>query len=155
MAVICAPTDRPNLRNHNRLLAMTPLELQRHIINTLAGRDRMERLGWLCRGYLIAALAIGSLKYIVNIKSAGLGEATIRSLRENIFSNSSPLRTNQTFGETIGDRSGRSSPWLCRAFCKYLLCWSVIGSAAAVPVLLSLTHLMRDWPAAETHFSSV
>ena len=43
-------------------LATAPLELQRHIINTLAGHERVERLGWLCGGYLIAALAIGGLK---------------------------------------------------------------------------------------------
>jgi hypothetical protein len=54
-------------------LATAPLELQRHIINTLAGHEKFERLGWLCGGYLIAALVIGGLKYIVNIKSAGLG----------------------------------------------------------------------------------
>ena len=54
------------------VLATVPLELQRHIINTLAGHEKVERLGWLCGGYLIAALSIGGLKYIVNIRSAGL-----------------------------------------------------------------------------------
>ena len=44
------------------VLATAPLELQRHIINTLAGHEKFERLGWLCGGYLIAALAIGSLE---------------------------------------------------------------------------------------------
>ena len=38
------------------LLAMAPLELQRHIVNTLAGHERADRLLWLCGGYLIAAL---------------------------------------------------------------------------------------------------
>src|SRR5215471_8717676 len=41
------------------VLATAPLELQRHIINTLAGHEKFERLGWLCGGYLIVALAIG------------------------------------------------------------------------------------------------
>ena len=67
------------------VLATAPLELQRHIINTLAGHEKFERLGWLCGGYLIVALAIGGLKYIVNIKSAGLGETTIRNLREEVL----------------------------------------------------------------------
>jgi ABC-type multidrug transport system fused ATPase/permease subunit len=67
------------------LLATVPLELQRHIINTLAGHEKFERLGWLCGGYLIAALGIGGLKYLVNIKSAGLGETTIRNLREEVL----------------------------------------------------------------------
>ena len=44
------------------VLAAAPLELQRHIINTLAGHERVERLGWLCEGYLIAALTIGGIK---------------------------------------------------------------------------------------------
>ena len=74
------------------LLAMAPLELQRHIINTLAGHEKVENLVWLCGAYLIAALAISGLKYTVNIKSAGLGEFMIRSLRQDIFSASSRLR---------------------------------------------------------------
>ena len=44
------------------VLATAPLELQRHIINTLAGHERAERLGWLCLGYLVATLGIGALK---------------------------------------------------------------------------------------------
>src|SRR6516225_1784111 len=71
------------------VLATAPFELQRHIINTLAGHEKFERLGWLCGGYLLAALAIGSLKYIVNIKSAGLGDFTIRALREEVLHSAS------------------------------------------------------------------
>jgi hypothetical protein len=44
------------------VMAMAPLELQRHIINTLAGREKAERLFWLCGAYLIAALGIGGLQ---------------------------------------------------------------------------------------------
>jgi ABC-type multidrug transport system fused ATPase/permease subunit len=88
------------------LLAMAPLELQRHIINTLAGHEKVENLVWLCVAYLIAALAISGLKYILNIKSAGLGEFMIRSLRQDIFSSSSPLRSDETLGETTKDKAG-------------------------------------------------
>lgn len=87
------------------LLAMAPLELQRHIINTLAGREKVENLAWLCGAYLITALSISGLKYAVNIKSAGLGELMIRSLREQIFS-SDLVRTDKTPGETAEDQSG-------------------------------------------------
>jgi ABC-type multidrug transport system fused ATPase/permease subunit len=89
------------------VLATAPLELQRHIINTLAGHEKFARLGWLCGGYLIAALAIGSLKYIVNIKSAGLGEFTIRSLRgEALRSASPPIKPDATPDGTRKDKSG-------------------------------------------------
>lgn len=88
------------------VLATAPLELQRHIINTLAGHERAERLAWLCGGYLIAALGIGGLKYAVNIKSAGLGEAMIRSLREEIFRGSSPPRPHETDGGMAKEQSG-------------------------------------------------
>jgi streptogramin lyase len=37
-----------------------PLELQRHIINTLAGHEKAERLLWLCGAYLIVALSIST-----------------------------------------------------------------------------------------------
>ena len=88
------------------LLAMAPLELQRHIINTLAGRERVEKLAWLCGAYLIAALVISGLKYTVNIKSAGLGEFMIRSLREKILSSGPASRSNKPPGETAKDESG-------------------------------------------------
>jgi ABC-type multidrug transport system fused ATPase/permease subunit len=89
------------------VLATAPLELQRHIINTLAGHEQFERLGWLCGGYLIATLVIGGLKYIVNIKSAGLGEFTIRSLREEVLhSSSSSANPDATPDETRKNRSG-------------------------------------------------
>jgi len=88
------------------VLAAAPLELQRHIINTLAGHERPERLGLLCGGYLIASLAIGGLKYTVNIKSSGLGEFMIRALREQIFSSGSTLGRNEAPGVTGTDKSG-------------------------------------------------
>ena len=89
------------------VLAAAPLELQRHIINTLAGHEKAERLGWLCGGYLVAALAIGGLKYLVNIKSAGLGESTIRSLREDVLhSSSSSINPDEAAGETRKAKSG-------------------------------------------------
>jgi ABC-type multidrug transport system fused ATPase/permease subunit len=90
------------------VLATAPLELQRHIINTLAGHEKFERLGWLCGGYLIAALAISGLKYIVNIKSAGLGEFMIRSLREAVVERSSSpsFNSDATDDETRKDKPG-------------------------------------------------
>jgi ABC-type multidrug transport system fused ATPase/permease subunit len=87
------------------VLATAPLELQRHIINTLAGHEKVENLLWLCGGYLIAALSIGGLKYLVNIKSAGLGEYMIRSLREAVLSSAS-IDPDATPDETRKDRSG-------------------------------------------------
>ena len=88
------------------VLATAPLELQRHIINTLAGHEKVENLVWLCGGYLIAALAIGGLKYLVNIKSAGLGEFMIRSLREDVLRSAAPTNANATLDETRKDKSG-------------------------------------------------
>ena len=89
------------------VLATAPLELQRHIINTLAGHEKFERLGWLCGGYLIAALTIGGLKYFVNIKSAGLGESTIRSLREEVLRSSLSLPPPDVMStETPKSKSG-------------------------------------------------
>jgi ABC-type multidrug transport system fused ATPase/permease subunit len=88
------------------LMAMAPLELQRHIINTLAGHEKAERLLLLCGAYLIAALSIGGLKYTLNIKSAGLGESMILSLRKDIFSSSSLHRSDERLDETIKDKAG-------------------------------------------------
>ena len=89
------------------VLATAPLELQRHIINTLAGHEKVENLAWLCGGYLIAVLVIGGLKYIVNIRSAGLGEFMIRSLREAVLRSASPsINPDATPDETRKDKSG-------------------------------------------------
>jgi ABC-type multidrug transport system fused ATPase/permease subunit len=87
-------------------LAMAPLELQRHIINTLAGHEKIENLVWLCGAYLTAALCIGGLKYTVNIRSAGLGESMVRSLREDIFNSCSSLTADEALGENIKNKSG-------------------------------------------------
>lgn len=88
------------------VLAMAPLEIQRHIINTLAGHEKAENLLLLCGSYLIAALSIGALKYTLNIKSSGLGESMIRSLRQDIFNNHAPSHSGGTPGETAIDKSG-------------------------------------------------
>jgi ABC-type multidrug transport system fused ATPase/permease subunit len=88
------------------LMAMAPLELQRHIINTLAGHEKAERLFWLCGAYLSAALGIGGLKYMLNIKSAGLGESMTLSLRQDIFSSSSPFKSGEALDETAKDKAG-------------------------------------------------
>jgi ABC-type multidrug transport system fused ATPase/permease subunit len=88
------------------VLATAPLELQRHIINTLAGHEKVENLVWLCGGYLIAALGIGGLKYLVNIKSASLGEFTIRSLRDDVLRSAAPTTADPTTDETRKDKSG-------------------------------------------------
>jgi ABC-type multidrug transport system fused ATPase/permease subunit len=88
------------------VLATAPLELQRHIINTLAGHEKAERLALLCGGYLIAALSIGGLKYTVNIKSSGIGESMIRSLREAVLrSVSASINPDATPDETRKDKS--------------------------------------------------
>src|SRR5215469_1062904 len=70
------------------VLATAPLEFAAAYHKYPRRHEKFERLGWLCSGYLIAALVIGGLKYIVNIKSAGLGEFTIRSLREEVLRSS-------------------------------------------------------------------
>jgi putative ABC transport system ATP-binding protein len=88
------------------LLAMAPLELQRHIINTLAGHERADRLAWLCGAYLIAALSIGGLKYLLNIKSAGLGESMILSLRQDIYKSSSTDKSGEALGRASKDKAG-------------------------------------------------
>jgi ABC-type bacteriocin/lantibiotic exporter with double-glycine peptidase domain len=77
------------------LMAMLPLEFQRHIVNTLAGHEKVENLVWLCGAYLAVALAISGLKYVLNIKSATLGEAMILSLRKDISSGSSPISADE------------------------------------------------------------
>jgi ABC-type multidrug transport system fused ATPase/permease subunit len=89
------------------VLATAPLELQRHIINTLAGHEKVENLTWLCGGYLFAALGIGTLKYIVNIRSAGLGEFMIRSLREEVLRSASrSINRDATLDEPRKNASG-------------------------------------------------
>ena len=89
------------------VLATAPLELQRHIINTLAGHEKFVRLGWLCGGYLIAAISIGGLKYLLNIKSARLGEFMIRSLREEALRTASQsVHPDPRPDETKRNKSG-------------------------------------------------
>src|SRR6516165_10908725 len=92
------------------------------------------------RGYLIATLAIGGIKNILNIRSAGLGESMICSLREKIFSNSSHLRPNETLGETVTDKSGTVVTMIsseAEAVGKF------IGDCSSTPVVQAGTLLRR------------
>jgi ABC-type multidrug transport system fused ATPase/permease subunit len=88
------------------VLASAPLELQRHIVNTLAGHEAFGRLGWLCGGYLGVALSLSGLKYIINIRSSGLGERTIRSLRREIVDAFSFQNTETTNDQAKKGKSG-------------------------------------------------
>jgi hypothetical protein len=51
-------------------------------------------------------LGIGGLKYIVNIKSASLGEFMIRSLREDVIRSASFVKPDNVRDKTGKDRSG-------------------------------------------------
>ena len=64
--------------------------------------------GWVV--YAADTLVIGCLKYIVNIKSAGLGEFTIRSLREAVLRNSSSAANSDMTPDETSTPS-RASEW--------------------------------------------
>jgi ABC-type multidrug transport system fused ATPase/permease subunit len=66
------------------VVTMLPLELQRHIINSLAGREKADALILLCAGYLAAAWSISVLRFLLNTRSAGVGESAILALRRDI-----------------------------------------------------------------------
>ncbi|HKM70503.1 MAG TPA: ABC transporter transmembrane domain-containing protein [Stellaceae bacterium] len=120
------------------LLAMALLELQRHIVNILAGHEEAERLAWLCGAYSIAALGISGLKCTVNIKSAGLGEAMIRSLREVIFRNGPPLSPDETPGETAKDQSGT---FVTMTATEAEAVWKFVGDCISTPIVQAGTLL--------------
>lgn len=68
------------------LLAIVPLELQRHIINGLAHDKETPRvLATLCGAYLAVVLTKRGLACLVNFQSAMLGEHIVRRLREWIY----------------------------------------------------------------------
>jgi ABC-type multidrug transport system fused ATPase/permease subunit len=121
------------------VLAAAPLELQRHIVNTLAGHEKPERLAWLCGGYLIAALAIGGLKYTVNIKSAGLGEFMIRSLREEVFR--SALRSINPDATPDKTRENRSGALVTSISSQAEAVGQFVGSCVSTPIVQAGTLL--------------
>jgi len=69
------------------LLAMAPLEFQRHIINGLAGRDTVTNLALFCGGYLAVSLCVSVLKWVLNLRSNALGEDCVRGIRADLFDN--------------------------------------------------------------------
>ena len=87
-------------------LAMLPLELQRHIINTLAGHEKPDALVLLCAGYLAAAWAISTLRYLLNTKSAALGESAILALRQDIHGSGKPVSRELQGGAHKVDQTG-------------------------------------------------
>jgi ABC-type multidrug transport system fused ATPase/permease subunit len=107
-------------------------------VNTLAGHEKAERLALLCGAYLIAALGISGLKYTVNIESAGLGEAMIRSLREVIFRNGPPLRPDETPGETA---KGQSGTFVTMIGTEAEAVGKVVGDCVSTPIVQAGTLL--------------
>jgi ABC-type multidrug transport system fused ATPase/permease subunit len=69
------------------LLAMAPLEFQRHIINGLAGHDTVANLALFCGGYLAVSLCVSALKWVLNLRSNALGEDCVRKIRDDLFDN--------------------------------------------------------------------
>jgi ABC-type multidrug transport system fused ATPase/permease subunit len=116
------------------VLATAPLELQRHIINTLAGHEKVGNLVWLCVGYLIAALGIGGLKYVVNIRSAGLGEFMIRSLREAVLSSTSDASPDET-------RKDKSGAWVTTISSQAEAVGKFVGDCISTPIVQAGTLL--------------
>jgi ABC-type bacteriocin/lantibiotic exporter with double-glycine peptidase domain len=87
-------------------LTMLPLELQRHIINSLAGREKADTLLLLCTGYLAATWSISELRYLLNTRSAGLGESAILSLRRDIHATFSPLSSRRLGNADGSEQAG-------------------------------------------------
>ncbi len=88
------------------LVTMVPLELQRHIINGLAGREKADALILLCVGYLAAAWCNSGLRYLLNRRSAGLGESTILALRRTIFGASRKAPDARPAAKAGADQTG-------------------------------------------------
>ncbi|MGF1445674.1 MAG: ABC transporter transmembrane domain-containing protein [Pikeienuella sp.] len=66
-------------------LAAAPLELQKDIINHLVDLGAVSTLVWLALGFVAVTALSAGLKFAVEYRSAMLGEATIRLVRERIY----------------------------------------------------------------------
>jgi len=66
-------------------LALVPIELQKRIVNVaIEGRD-LRALGLYCAGFLLASLAAGTLKFILNTYESLIGETLVRDLRAELL----------------------------------------------------------------------
>jgi ABC-type multidrug transport system fused ATPase/permease subunit len=88
------------------VLAMVPLEFQRHVINSLAYKEHIEKLALLCGGYFLASLAITGLKWRLNLKTSALGETTVRNLREVLYDRHSEFRADVSEANSRTDQTG-------------------------------------------------
>jgi len=53
-------------------LAVAPLEIQRHIINMIAGHEKADLLVLLCIAFLAASWSLSFVRYLLNSRSAAL-----------------------------------------------------------------------------------
>lgn len=66
-------------------LAAAPLEYQQRIINHLVARGELERLIWLCAGFLAVVAASGAVKFALNYQVSAVGERVIRRIRALLY----------------------------------------------------------------------
>ena len=69
-------------------LAAVPLKLQQLTINELVyGTKTLEKLAWLCAGYLAVVLLNAALKFLRRYKISLLAEGSVRRARELLYEN--------------------------------------------------------------------
>ncbi len=68
-------------------LAAAPLKFQQLVVNSLVQHGDVQRLAWLCAGFLGVVLLSVALKFLLNLNLSVVGERVIRLIRERLYAN--------------------------------------------------------------------
>jgi ABC-type bacteriocin/lantibiotic exporter with double-glycine peptidase domain len=68
-------------------LAAVPLKFQQLAINSLVEGGSVPQLAWLCAGFLGAVLASASVKFLLGLRLAVVGERVVLLIRQRLYEN--------------------------------------------------------------------
>lgn len=86
-------------------LAAAPLKFQQLVVNSLVHGGEVERLAWLCGGFLGAVLLSAALKFALNYRLSLVGERVVLLIRERLYTNS----VHDAAGRTVEQQPKRGA----------------------------------------------
>ena len=66
-------------------LALIPIEMQRRLVNQAIGTRSLSALGWYGVAFLVGALAVTTMKLLINLYQAYIAERVLRDFRSHLY----------------------------------------------------------------------
>ena len=111
-------------------LAAVPLKFQQLAINSLVDQGSVARLAWLCAGFLGSVLLSATVKFLLGLKLASVGERVVLLIRERLYRNHVAQGPAQA-----ADGGGNSGALVAMLASEAEIVGTFAGSAISTPVV--------------------